>query len=479
MQALVPTGGLAPFEEQLSRLRSAGLLRAPASPEGEHGFTHALIQEVAYAGLPGPRQRELHAGIVGALQTVHAGRLLEQAETLAYHAHRGEAWAAAALYARHAGQRAAGRSAYRDAAAFFEQAIEACEHLPQTDTVLAEHIDIRFELRNALFPTAGITRNLIHSQAAERLALQLGDQRRLAWATMFMARDLTLMGRPADALAVARRALALCTGDAEQTVVVRCYLALAAYSQGDYAQSAQVLDEIVGVAEAGDPMRLYGLSGPGAVFFRGWLAWALARLGQHDAAWAAAAGMMPLAEYSNQPLCLTVTYLGQGFALAAAGRLEAARDALRTSLDLCLKWDFYAWFTNIAACLGHVLSRLGAHEEGIDLLHQAAERTRTSGILISHANELAWLAEAHLAAGRTAMARQVAEEAIAVARAHEERGNEALGACVLAEVQERDGEPARARSTFQAALTLAAACGMAPLTARCQAGLARTGCLVG
>ena len=476
LHALFPACADDEFAGRLDRLGAAGLLRPSSRPYGEHGFAHALVQEVAYSGLPGRRRRDLHAAVTGALERLHPNRLVEQAETLAYHSHRGEVWAAAVLHARRAGQRAAGRSAYRNAAAFFEQSLDACERLPQTDAVLAEQIDIRFELRNAAFPTAGISRNLEHSMVAERLSRQLGDARRLARATSVLARDLTLAGRPTEALSIAHRALGLAAGDDELASVTRCYIALAAYSRGDYPQSAAVMDALVQQVEAGDRMRYFGLPNPGIFYFRGWLAWALSATGAFGPALDAADGLMVLAQETGQPLGRTIAHLSRGFVLAAAGRLPEAEDDLRASLDLCQAWDLQAWFTNIASCLGHVLSRLGKDEEGTDLLQQAAGRTRSSGILVSHAQEMAWLAEAHLAAGRMDQAAQTAREAVGTARQHEERGNEALALFALARAMLLQGAPQdEAAGHLCAALTLAEHCGMAPLTARCRHELARVG----
>ena len=345
LHALVPGCTRAEFDAQLERLAAAGLLRAPPGPEGEHGFAHALVQEVAYAGMPDRRRCDLHAAVAAALERLFPDRLLEQAEPLAYHAHRGKAWATAVLHGRRAGQRAAGRSAYSNAAAFFEQAIHACEQLPQTEAVLAEHIDIRFELRNALFPTAGIARNLEHSQVAERLSRQLGDTRRLAWATSVMARDLTLIGRPTEALAAAHQALRLASADDDLVCMTRCYVALAAYSKGDYPQSATVMGALVREVEAGDRMRHFGLPNPGAVFFRGWTSWALAQTGAFGAAREMVDGMMALARETDQPLGVTIAHLSRGFVLAAQDHLQEAEAELRTSLELCRSWGFYAWFT--------------------------------------------------------------------------------------------------------------------------------------
>ena len=475
LHSLFPGCPAEDFTNRLGRLGDAGLLRAPPGMDGEHGFAHALVQEVAYAGMTGGRRRNLHAAAARALEALHPDRLLEQAEPLAYHAYRGEAWAAALLHARRAGQRAASRSASRDAAAFFEQAIHACERLPQTDAMLAEQIDIRLELRNALLPTAGIGRNLQHSQAAESLARRLGDPRRLAWATSLMARDLNMVGRPTEALAAAQRALGM-VGDADLSCITRYHIALAAFAQGDYPQTIAVLQALVREVGGEDRLRHFGLPAPGALYFRGWLSWSLSRTGAFSEAGTVLADMIALAREADQPLGLTFTHLSRGFVLGAEGRLRDAEAELRTSLELCQAWSFYGWFTNIASCLGHVLSRLGKDEEGTTLLQRAVERTRASGVLVSHGQELAWLAEAHLAAGRAAQAVQTAGEAVKVARQHEECGNEALALFALGRsVRLQGAPPGEAAGCLRAALRLAQRCGMAPLAAQCWDELDRIG----
>ena len=458
------------FHNQLERLRDAGLLRADRQTDAEGSFAHALIQEVAYNGLPRGTRRSLHARIARTIANADALRVAEQAETLAFHAFRGEVWDQVVEHARQAGRRAAARSAYREAAAFFDQAVIAYEHLPSTGELLGEQIDLRFELRNALIPTSEISKSLGQSQQAEQLALKLGDRRRLGWATAFHARDLTLVGRPSDALNAAHRALDVAGCDGDLVIATRSYVALAAYSQGDYTRSAAIMRELVQTVEARDRFRRLNLPGPAAVFFRGWLAWALARTGQAEEADAVTRVMREFADETEQPLCSTVAHLSRGFALAFADSLEDAREELQSSLALCKKWELFAWFTNIAACLGHVLSRLGDHENAIDLLKQAIERSRASGIRVSHAHDLAWLADALNRRGNHAEAIDQANEAIIVARSHEERGNEALATAVLAEALMQTGRRRESAAQLDIALRIAANCRMAPLVARCQAG---------
>ena len=461
------------FQEQVQALCDAGMLRVSHDLSDEVRFSHALIQEVAYSGLPRARRRSLHRDIVRSITRSQAlDRLAEQAEMLAYHAARGEAWEDLIAAARIAGRRAASRSAYVEAARFFTQAIDACAKLPPEPQALTDEIDLRFELRSSLFPTAGISGSLDNSTQAERLARQLGDRHRLGWATAYVARDLQLVGRPGAAMGTAARARDLADGDHHLISAATFYSAHAAYAQGNYAMAATTLQGLIADLETQDPTTWAGHSGPSGIFYRCWLIWSLARLGRHADAAAAAAETRRLADEARLPLSRTIAHLCEGFAWAHAGHLPEAEETLRISLSLCRKWELFAWSTNILSCLGHVLCYRGQFDEGLDLLGQAIERSRASGILVSHANELAWLAEAHRHAGRPVIAAQHATEAIAVAVQHEERGNEALATLVLGEALADGGSADLSRTHIAAALRLATEAGMVPLVERCRAALA-------
>jgi len=459
------------LHKQVATLGETGMFRLSRQADDEIGFSHALIQEVAYTGLPRAQRRDLHAQIVETIRRTEVGRLREQAETLVYHAARGEVWDELAAAALIAGRRAASRSAYVEAAVFLRQGIEACEHLPRSKETLASEIDLRFELRSSLFPTAGIDGSLDNSTQAERLARQLGDKRRLGWATAFLAKDLQLVGRPGAALGAAARALELSEDDPDLTIAARYFSAQAAYSRGDYTNAVNTLRALILSLEARNGMAWTGTPGPSIIFFRAWLIWSLARLGESEAAETAAGAMRRLADEADLPACQTIAHLSEGFALAHDNRMPEAEATLRISLALCRKWELFAWSTNIASCLGHVLSHLGQFGEAFGLLEEAAERTRRSGILVSHANELAWLAEAHRLAGRADEAARQAEHAVEIARSHEERGNESLARAVLGEALADLGSRTVAKTHCVKALGLASERSMVPLIQRCRANL--------
>jgi predicted ATPase len=101
-------------------------------PEHEYTFKHALTHEVAYGSLLQERRRALHARIVEVLEALYVDRQAEQVERLAHHGLRGEVWDKAMAYCRQAEEKAMARSAHREAVGYFEQALSAVPHLPET-----------------------------------------------------------------------------------------------------------------------------------------------------------------------------------------------------------------------------------------------------------------------------------------------------------------------------------------------------------
>ena len=77
---------------------------------------------------------------------------------LVHHARQGELWDKAVLYCRQAGTRAMAHSAYREAVTYFEQALDALHQLPAGPDTQAQAIDLRLDLRSALWPLGEIER---------------------------------------------------------------------------------------------------------------------------------------------------------------------------------------------------------------------------------------------------------------------------------------------------------------------------------
>ena len=221
-------------------------------PERAYTFKHALTHEVAYGGLLQERRRVLHARIVAALEALTGDRLTEvasgvkglpagrqdpdQVERLAHHALRGEVWDKALAYCRQAGEKSLARSAYREAAGYFEQALSALAHLPETRDTCEQAIDLRFALRNALIPSGDTRRVLALLREAEALAAALDDPRRLGQVSLFLCNYFYIMGAHDQAIAAGQRALALATASGEVVLqaLANYFLGFTYWLQGDY-----------------------------------------------------------------------------------------------------------------------------------------------------------------------------------------------------------------------------------------------------
>jgi len=242
-------------------------------PEPEYTFKHALTHEVAYSSLLLERRRVLHARIVEAMEALAGDRLAEHVERLAHHALRGEVWDKALVYFRQAGDKAMVRSAHREAVGYFEQALSALPHLPETRDTREQAIDLRFALRSALIPLGDSGRSLACLREAEALAEALDDPRRLAQVSGFLSNYFFLMGAHDQAIAAGQRALALATADGDIVLqaLANQRLGTAYQAQGDYHRAIACFGKTVASL---DGPRQYERFGPvllPAVQSRAWL----------------------------------------------------------------------------------------------------------------------------------------------------------------------------------------------------------------
>ncbi|MBM3224854.1 MAG: hypothetical protein FJZ47_13755, partial [Candidatus Tectomicrobia bacterium] len=241
--AALPEDGL---HRGLARLQAAEFLyEARLFPELVYTFKHALTHEVAYGGLLQERRRTLHAGIVEAIEALAGEQVAEQVERLAHHAFRGAMWDKALAYLRQAGAKAAMRSAYREAVAWFEQALLALKQLPESPSTLEQGFELRMELRPWLVPLAEYARILDHLHAAEAIATSQGDRRRLGLVYSHLTDYYRLTGNSEQAMAYGEQALTCAAELRDFSLQVLAYQRLghACHAVGAYRRSVQLLKQ--------------------------------------------------------------------------------------------------------------------------------------------------------------------------------------------------------------------------------------------
>jgi predicted ATPase len=195
----------------LDRLQAADFVyETGLFPDLEYSFKHALTHEVAYRSVLRERRRELHAATVGAIEGLYAGVLGEYVERLVDHAVRGELWGKAAAYSTRAGTRALDRSAHaRISKAFFDTALEALGHLPESRETLEQGLEVRFLLGSSLFALGMDEAYLSCSAEAVTIAERLGAEEQLARGLALQTNAFWFTGDNTRALASAQRAVSI------------------------------------------------------------------------------------------------------------------------------------------------------------------------------------------------------------------------------------------------------------------------------
>jgi class 3 adenylate cyclase/tetratricopeptide (TPR) repeat protein len=252
----------------LTHLQAAEFLyETSLFPELEYTFKHALTHEVAYGGILHERRRALHARIVEVMEQRSAERLAERVEQLAHHALRGEVWEKVLLYCRQGGTKATTRSANREAVVYFEQALGALTHLPDSRERREQAIDLRFDLRPALVPVGEMRQLFEHMREAERLAAALGDQRRLGRALIYMTRAFWETGDQESALETGQRAFAIANelGDFSLQILAHYSLGLVHSALYNYHQAIELLRKNVTLLTGDLSRERFGLTGLASV----------------------------------------------------------------------------------------------------------------------------------------------------------------------------------------------------------------------
>ena len=112
-------------------------------------------------------------------------------------------------YLRQAGFRAIKRSAFKEAVARFDQALDILDSLPDSQSNLEQAFDIRLDLRPVLNPLGETRKSLERTREAEQIAERLDDNHRRGRVCCFITNSHSLAGDLDEALLSGTRALKL------------------------------------------------------------------------------------------------------------------------------------------------------------------------------------------------------------------------------------------------------------------------------
>src|SRR5262249_53387553 len=209
------------------------------------------------------------------------------------------------------------------------------------------------------------------------------------------------------------------------------------------------------------------------VYSHAWLAWCHAELGMFTEGSALGEEGLQIAETVAHPASLMWAYWGLGLLFLRQGHLHRTLPLLERAMSICQDADLRAFFPWIAAALGAAYTHVGRLPDAVRLLTRAMEQLTTTETVALQALCGLTLGEAQVLTGHLAEARTLVERALALAREHQERGNEAYALRLLGDIAARREPPdtAQAEAHYQHALALAEELGMRPLQAHCHRSL--------
>jgi predicted ATPase len=402
----------------LSRLRAAEFLyEISLFPDPEYTFKHALTHEVAYGSVLQDRRRGVHVRIVETIERLYPDRLVEQVERLAQHASRGEVWGKAAAYLHQAGRKAAACSANREAAQYFQQALEALKHLPEARETLEQAIDIRVDLGPVLrtikrgsAPEVEQT----YTQARE-LCLRLGDTPKLFPVLWGLCRTYHSGGEFHKARELGEQLFSLAQTMQDPALILEAH-----HTQWSTLFSLGELLSVKEHCERGralyDPRQhrqlafLYGGHDPG-VCCGSHAAEVLWLVGYPDQALRRSHETLSLGRELFHPYSLAYALLWSAKVHKFRGEMEAVGERTEEAMILATEQGFPRWVI-LGAILRGCLSVEQGSEQGIEQIRQGLANQTAAA---EQQSSIAFVAEAYGKAGQPEEGLSVVTEALAKA----------------------------------------------------------------
>ena len=280
------------------------------------------------------------------------------------------------------------------------------------------------------------------------------------------------MTRPSPPASVRWSAPRLAGRAALQALAHYC-LGRADQAQGDYRRAVACYRQTVASLEGTWCHERFDMGMAPAVTSRAWLARCYAEMGQFTEGRALGDEGLRMAEGEAHPESLMLAASGIGLVSLWQGDLSRALPHLERAVGLVHEADLPGWFPMVATVLGAAYTLAGRGADALPLLTQAIERSLGTRQSVVSSLVSRHLGEAQLLTGHLDEAHALAAQALTLARAYHQRGQQACALCLLGDIAAwRD--PRRSRSGgayYRQALTLADELGMRPLQAHCHRGL--------
>lgn len=441
----------------------------------EYVFRHALTQDVAYASLLQMERRRLHALIGRALEEIHAGRLEERAEELVHHFTRGEVWERVVPHAREAAERAAALCVDDKAVEFYEAALSALGHLPETAETARAGIDIRFAMRPPLWRGGRPDQLFALYKEAEALAARHGLHEPLDSIYAFLLQYHWAKGEQELALDYGQRCLTRAAerNDLALRVTALFYLGHVHAALGRQTEALRHYTDLFRVLEDGLELERFGLSGLPYSGACALAAECLLELGDTTAALEHVRRGAQVARDANHLYSQMAVAAFHGMVLTHTGAVPEAIALLEDALTTCRDKRFVGQLINVLRHLAAAYLRAGRPAEARAAAQESVDLQNAAHVSVLRGMQLLVIAGAWLAEHSFDRAEETIALGLKYAERQEERSTQAHLLALRAEVALARAHHAEAEAAADEAQEIAEDLAMAPLVAHCRTLLRR------
>ncbi len=376
-------------------------------PQSTYVFKHALTQEVAYNSLLLKRRKEIHEEIGEVIEALYPDRLEEHHGLLAYHFERSASTGKAVKYLELANQKAAKLNAMEEAKAYFGNAMELLDTLPETKE--------NQERRISLLVDQGIVFFLLFKSPEyydllirfEPMARGLGNPELLGAFYARLGDCEYSFGNLDQAIKTLTKAAELCevAGNAEDAGHAYANLGWSHFYRGNFGRALALKEDVLRTMKQQFNPRFhtYALSAASRAY---------ACLGRWDeAVREGQKGLSVAEEFSDNSLIsyaatdLSIVYTWKGDLARAVECGELAAQKAPTPVDK-------AWAQR---SLGWIWCRSGDTTRGIELLTKVLPIFRAGRNITSEIPLACFLGEGYWLAGEDNKTRQTLEEGLEMA----------------------------------------------------------------
>jgi tetratricopeptide (TPR) repeat protein len=377
-----------------------------------------------------------------ALEATSSGHEDDVADALCHHAAKALDWAKAEHYGHMAARKAFARSAFRDAAGYFQVAMDAIDKQPVSIPREQRAIDLRIEARLAFAALGNIEQWFAHCRDAEARSEKIGDEGRRLASIAIRAAALNFYGTPFEAITAGEAAVALANqlnnvtwlGFAEYGLGQSYFLAGRYREAEQHAARAGVL-----LARAPDDVPP-GTTGSSLLVLSHMMkAIIYASIGEFDEAERCSGQASDLAAANDRPYDLIVADYARGLVQLLRGNLGEAETALDRASRLSRESEVRLFLPLLLCALGNLYVQQGRAAQARDVLLDAKHEAEALGHETSKVVVLGYLGSAHSQLGDSQYGLSLVRTCQAGARQKGYRGVEALAVFVEANVLASQG----------------------------------------